>query len=672
MLSKLSNIFKTTLSLCALSAVGIVSLPITAQAAPPPPEAFGKLPEIYDASLSPDASKIAVIMNIKGEYRLSISDLKDADAGVIGVRLENGIKPQYIKWANSEQILFSFWQSEEFRGTPLRAGYLYSYNIKSRKGRILIDPRGQGELLKGSKLQRGDLFRQFNNVVVDFLEDDPDHILMAFSETDNNVSPAIHRVNVETGKYKTIRNGDRDIQQWITDRTGTPRLGQGLKKDESGEWVMKIKDAREDEWHFVKDHYPGLEPDTAVYGFTSNPDELIVGAYNGKDTIGLYVYDLSKKSITRDIYHNDEYDATGVVLSKDGDEIIGARFTGDTEQTEMIGDNDTYLQSLRRKFPSHNMDFIDQSSDGETMLIKMSHAYDPGLLGLYKAGSDAPVALGYYHPQLKSNMLGEVIGVKYKARDGQKIPAYVTIPPTITDASKIKKLPFIVLPHGGPYARDSKRFDYFAQFFASRGYGVLQMNFRGSEGYGKSFEEAGRQNWTVMQDDVEDGTRWLLEKGYADPERVCIAGWSYGGYASLMGAAKSPDLYACSIAMAALTDIKDFIKGQERYRFGSVIAENFIGRGFEDKDDIKANSPVKIAGDMTVPLFLAHGELDQQVDFNQYQRMKSALKKSKAKVTYMEFEDGDHYLSNQENRQDFFVGLDKFLKKHVGESEFSP
>lgn len=291
---------------------------------------------------------------------------------------------------------------------------------------------------------------------------------------------------------------------------------------------------------------------------------------------------------------------------------------------------------------------------------------------LVEGASGKPMNLGAMRPSLSSSDLGSSISVRYSARDGQKIPSYVTLPPTITDNSQLKNLPFIVLPHGGPYGRDSKRFDYFAQFFANRGFGVLQMNFRGSEGFGKAFEEAGRKNWVIMQEDVEDGTRWLIEKGYADPERTCIAGWSYGGYAALMGAAKNPDLYQCAIAMAALTDIKGFMREQRDYRFGRASVKGFIGNGFEDKDDIKANSPVKIAADITVPLFLAHGDLDQQVNIDQFRRMKKALKKSDAKVTYMEFKDEDHYLSNQENRIKFFKGLDKFLKNNVGESEFAP
>jgi len=357
------------------------------------------------------------------------------------------------------------------------------------------------------------------------------------------------------------------------------------------------------------------------------------------------------------------------VFSGYGNEVIGARYIADTTETELLGNYETTMEAIRRKLNSHTVDFVDQSNDGNSIIVKVSNPYDPGAMYLMRGGEIA-ATLGSMYPGLPSEEMGEVISVKYTARDGLKIPSYVTLPPSVTDTSQIKNLPFIVLPHGGPYGRDTKRFDYFAQFFASRGYGVLQMNFRGSEGYGKAFKEAGRKNWVIMQEDVEDGARWLVKKGYADPKRMCIAGWSYGGYASLMGAAKNGDIYSCAIAMAALTDIADFKNDLKRYRFGSASGKNFIGEGFESKDDIKANSPVKNAEDIKIPLFLAHGTEDQQVHFDQYKRMKRALKKSTAKVTYMEFKDEDHYLSNQENRQKFFKGLDKFLVQANGTSEY--
>jgi len=658
--------FLSILLILLFSFIGLV------YAAPPPAEHFGKLPVVYDAALSPDANEIAVIIAHDGKYLIRVSDLNNLSAKPRLVALGDGVKPAGIKWVNDERVILSFWQSKKYFGTPIRTGYLYTLDAKTMEGKVLVDPRKDGKSETGSRLGSSSIFRQFNNVVVDWLEYDPEHILMAYSNEDNNnLSPDLRRVNVETGQSTIVKRGMSNVQTWYTDQSGQARVGQGRRDDSTASWTLRISDAEGNNWIF-SDEFPGLRADVDIHGFTSNPNELIISDYRGKDTLGLYVYDLTAKAITRKIYHNDQYDASGVILSKGGDEIIGATYTADTPGTEMIGNNDTILEAMRREFQGYTVDYVDQSVDGKTVLFKVSSPFDSGALMMVKGHSGKPKNLGSMRPDLSPDKLGEVISVRYTARDGQKIPSYVTLPPTVTDSSQLKNLPFIVLPHGGPYGRDTKRFDYFAQFFASRGYGVLQMNFRGSTGYGKSYEDAGRKNWVVMQEDVEDGTQWLFEKGYADPKRTCIAGWSYGGYAALMGAAKNPDLYNCAIAMAALTDIKDFINDQRKYRFGRATAKGFIGNGFQDKDDIKSNSPTKLAKDMTVPLFLAHGELDQQVHIDQYRRMKRALNKSTAKVTYMEFKDEDHYLSNQKNRQKFFKGLDKFLLEHNGSSEFAP
>jgi len=198
----------------------------------------------------------------------------------------------------------------------------------------------------------------------------------------------------------------------------------------------------------------------------------------------------------------------------------------------------------------------------------------------------------------------------------------------------------------------------------------MQMNFRGSEGYGKAFKEAGRDNWLLMQDDVEDATRHLFKKGYADKSRTCIAGWSYGGYAALMGAAKDNEgMYSCVIAMAALTDINDAKRDLAKYRGGRKAAKTFFGEAMKDPKVRKANSPVNRAADIKVPVFLAHGDKDENVQFDQYTRMKKALKKAGVDHTAMEFKDEDHYLSYQKNREAFFMGVDKFLLKVNGPSE---
>ena len=623
--------------------------------AEPPAKAFGELPVIYDAAISPKGDKIALIVNIKGEYVAITRNYGDkgVEANPWKLTLGKDAKPLYVKWVNDSRFVISLNKPESYRGTPFSMGYLFTGDVNAREGKILIVPKR--------------MFRQFNNTVVDWLDDDPEHILMAFSDEEFARYPDIKKVNLETGRYSTVQRDRMGVQYWITDHSGVPRIGTG--KLEDGKERMVIFNKQTEGWD-SSNEYPGLEPDTRIFSFIGSGNEIVIGDYRGKDTLGLYVYDLDKKAITRKVFHNDNFDVSSVVLSKEDGAVIGAKYTADSDKTELFDGYGTILSSLRNKFADYNVDLVDQTHNGDSLLIKMSAPYDPGSFLAFKKGDTAPSRLSPMYNNLQESEMGDVLSVKYKARDGQMIPAFITVPKAYPTGQSLKNLPFIVLPHGGPYARDEKRFDYFAQFFASRGYGVLQMNFRGSDGYGKTFSDAGRDNWIVMQEDVTDGTKWLYEKGIADPSKTCIAGWSFGGYASLMGAAKHSDLYKCSIAMAALTDVDDAKRDLEKYRDGKAAAKTFFGEAMKDRGTRKANSPVKVADQIKIPVFLAHGEADQAVHFDQFLRMKKALEKAGVDGSYVVFEDEDHYLSRQDNREKFFVELEKFLKKVNGKNEY--
>ena len=627
-----------------------VALHINSAIAAPPAKAFGELPVGYDAAISPNGEELAIIVNIKGTYGVIAQKLDGSTEKPWYLTLGKDIKPAYVKWVNNHRFVVSVEKSEKYRNTPFTVGFLFTGDLKERKGRLLVEPK--------------DIFRQFNNRVVDWLEDDPEHILMAYSDEEWDAYPDIKKVNVETSRDQLVKRGQTGIEYWTTDDTGTPRIGTGQK--ENGKRRRIIYNTGTDKWESV-DEFPGIDANTPIFGMLKDGTELVIGDYRGKNTLGLYVYSLTQKQITRSLFHNDNYDASGVVLSKDGETVIGANYTAESDKTELLGEYGTLLDRLKGEFPDYDIDFVDQTEDSRTVLVKMSAPYDPGGLYVYKSSDKHPTLLTKMYNDVSEDDTGDVVAVKYTARDGQKIPAFVTLPPGQQSA---KNLPFIILPHGGPYARDSKRFDYLAQFFATRGYGVLQMNFRGSEGYGKAYADAGRNNWIVMQQDVEDGTRWLYEKGYADKSRTCIAGWSYGGYAALMGVSTDPDLYKCAIAMAALTDINDARRDLKKYRGGKHAAKEFFGEAMQDKDVRKANSPVHVADKIKVPVFLAHGDLDENVQFDQFLRMKRALKKAGVKTTSMKFEQEDHYLSRQENREKFFVGIEKFLKEVNGTSEY--
>jgi len=620
--------------------------------AAPPAKAFGELPLSFDADITPDGKHVAVIVNIKGTYFAATRATKAGGSKMEAISLGESLRPRYIKWINNERYVISVEKSEVFRGTPFTVTHLYTKSLGEDEGRFVL---------------KSEIFRQFNDRIVDWLEDDPDHILMAFSKVEFEPYPDIYRVEVATGKSRRIKRAMSGVEYWYADDTGTPRIGRG--QTDAGKDVMRIYDAETDDWK-REDKFPGLNAKTPIFGFLKNGKEMIIGDYNGRDTLGLYVYDFGAKAITRKLFHNDEYDASGVVVSSDGETVIGAKYVAEEEETELLGDYGTSLSKLRSQFEGYSVSYVDQTDDYQTLIVRMSAPYEPGGLYLYNRGDQLPSMLQNQYTGLESEEMGNVFPVKYDARDGQKIPAFVTLPPTITNQADLKNLPFIILPHGGPYGRDEKRFDYFAQFFATRGYGVMQMNFRGSEGYGKAFEEAGRDNWLVMQEDVEDATRYLLKKGYSDPDRTCIAGWSYGGYAALMGAAKDTDgLYDCVIAMAALTDINDAKRDLRKYRGGRQAAKTFFGEAMKDKDVRKANSPVHVADNIKVPVFIAHGDQDENVQFDQFLRMKKSLKNAGVKTTAMAFEDEDHFLSRQENREAFFIGVDKFLTEVNGPSE---
>ena len=649
----MKNFARNLLLATGLSLAGTIGVASTSFAAPPA-KAFGQLPVAYDADISPDGKHLALILNVGGTYYAATRETADTETKMDAVSLGKDLRPRYVKWVNNERYVISVEKSDVYRNTPFTTTHLYTKKIGEKKGRFVLNANK--------------MFRQFNDRVVSWLDDDPDNILMEYSNAEFDPYPSIYKVNLENKKTKLVERGRTGVEHWITDDDGVPRVGRG--QTDTGKDRMTIFNPATEKWDEYKE-YPGIGPNTPIYGFLKHGKEMIVGDYNGRDTIGLYIYDLSSRSITRTLFHNDDYDASGVIISTDGETVLGAKYVAEKEETELLGEYGTSLSKLRGKFPEYSISFIDQTEDYKTLLVRMSAPYIPGGIMMYERGDEAPSLLQGTYTDLPSEEMGLVYPLKYTARDGQKIPAFMTLPPMITDQAGLKDLPFIVLPHGGPYGRDEKRFDYFAQFFASRGYGVLQMNFRGSEGYGKAFKEAGRDNWLVMQEDVQDATKFLLEKGYADPERTCIAGWSYGGYAALMGAAKDTEgHYSCVIAMAALTDINDAKRDLADYRGGKHAAKDFFGEAMQDSKVRKANSPVNRADDIKVPVFIAHGDLDENVRYDQFTRMRKALKKAGVDYTDMSFEDEDHFLSRQKNREDFFIGIEKFLVEVNGPSEY--
>jgi dipeptidyl aminopeptidase/acylaminoacyl peptidase len=254
--------------------------------------------------------------------------------------------------------------------------------------------------------------------------------------------------------------------------------------------------------------------------------------------------------------------------------------------------------------------------------------------------------------------------VTYSARDGLEIPAYLSLPPGAMNPPQ-RLLPAIVLPHGGPIAQDVAAFDPWVQLLTNRGFAVLQMNFRGSTGYGREFRTSGFKQWgQAMQDDVTDGTRWLIEQGLADPEKICIFGGSYGGYAALMGAVRESGLYTCAVSLNGVSDLIALMDHQRRYAFYEAAVAH-IGDRWTDRKMLKENSPVNRADEIKIPVLLVHGTDDRTVPYSQSNAMANALEKADVTYQYLKIENADHSLTRGDHRLEFFTALDKFLGTYL-------
>ena len=294
------------------------------------------------------------------------------------------------------------------------------------------------------------------------------------------------------------------------------------------------------------------------------------------------------------------------------------------------------------------------TADRRKVLILSSSDVDAGTYTYLNRDKGSLGLIAETMPGLPPELMSPVEPVSFAARDGWNIPAYLTVPKGMAR----ENLPVVVMPHGGPRSRDDNSFWFLSQFLASRGYAIFQPNFRGSSGYGRPFERAGREEWGgKMQDDVVDGTNWLIAEGIADPDRICTVGWSYGGYSAAMGAVQTPDLYRCAASINGVLDLPRLIADDRRYIGGSVWTRHM---GLED-ENAKSVSSYHQAERIEMPMLIIQAKDDTRVHEDQGRRMARRLKRLKKDVEYVEVELGGHGMDNQAARNTILHSLEEFL-----------
>jgi dipeptidyl aminopeptidase/acylaminoacyl peptidase len=626
----------------------------------PPVEDFASLPEIEQLTLSPSGDYVAFLLNRDGDTAL-VTRSSDGGKDVHVVAKSNNeiFRIARYYWVGDDRLLISVRYPEKRQGVDTVEGRLIAVN---RDGSEL-----QQELF-GRRLFGFDAVRnpnpQFQDAIVGMLPNDPRHVLIALKLTDP-VQPDVYLLDVKTGERKLVQNHWAGITHWMADQEGRVRIGVAMLHSPPG---VLVKTRQSDEWitpAALKDwHRQGKR--VMPLGFDLDSDILYFSAeYKGKAAV--FRLNIADSQANPELVFSDpDYDINGKLMyrSRPG-RPIGAAYLADDLQSVYWDESGKALQQrVDAVLPGRTNYLASSSDDGSKHIVYSFGPQQPPEYYLLNERTNRIALYSETYPRLKPESLSPSRTVRIRARDGLELTGYLTIPKSGPE----QNLPAVVLPHGGPWSRDINSFDYWTQFFASRGWAVLRVNFRGSAGFGQEFESAGFGRWGLeMQDDLTDSVNWLRDQNIARADRICIVGGSYGGYAAMMGLAKTPELYRCGVSFAGVADLLDFITHLNQYASIRDMIDQRLGGWWSDHARLKDTSPVNLATAIRSPLLIVHGEMDRRVPVDQSRDMASALKAAGADYQYLEMPLADHHLSRQEDRLLFFKTMDQFLQRYLSQ-----
>ncbi len=612
-----------------------------------PISAYGNLPKVSDVKVSPGGKRIAMLKNVNGNQVLMAYNLVSGENQAIFQSDNLKVILNGYVWGNDDVLLINI-GTVDAKGLKKHTNRLYKYDLNTdKKISLLVKP-------KESHKER---LTQIQDQIVSIMPSEPNKILMAIN-FDHPHRLSLYEVNIRTKQRTRLRKFRGSIVKWIADQQGNPRIGLDIDEDVDDTKISYKLFNKEGKFERDLWSYELFEKEVVdILGFDLDPNVLFIQAlHQGKYAV--FKVDLTDKNLNRElIYANANYDFQGsLVYSPKTGAVVGL-YHVDNVANKIYWDKEylAFQQSLDSALPDSDNTIMSMSQDQNKYVVYSSSSQRPGdyLLGDRKNKKLAFLASSY--PEIDATNYATKQLVQFKARDGLTIEGYLTKP---LNSHKNAKLSAIILPHGGPHLRDYSGFDYWPELFANRGYLVFQPNFRGSSGYGYEFEMAGMQGWGLaMQDDLQDATHWLIKQGLVDPNKVCIAGASYGGYAALMAAVKHSDTFKCAASFAGVTDLERIIRENK-----TKSKQKQIGT---DSKQLEATSPVNFANKMNIPILLIHGTDDKIVPVKHSQVMADALTKQNKQVDYIELKHANHHLSNQAHRIQTLEAMADFFDKHL-------
>ena len=605
---------------------------------------------LSDLCLSPDGSHLAAIATQDGVQVLVVRATRGGEVRFLAKLDEPGQSIRTVGWASDEQILVSVEMPSQT-----------AVGVRARQTRLLVVPRDGS---KPSYLGRNwpyQEYSQFQDQIIDWLRDDPDHVLINWWQPDQNGS-SVRRVHVKSGRLTTVTSSIPFVVGWATDHRGQVRAGWGFPPKGTG-YFLYARASPEGDFEKLIDFDPFEEAGFVFAGFSEDPAKIyVISDETGRDAV--YSYDLASKQRGPMVFGHPEVDVDESSLhfsARDG-RLLAIEYVTDRSRLHFLDAEARREQAiLDGEFPGTTNRILSRDRDERIAIVEVSGDTQPPSYYFYERGSQRFVLLVEAYPELESRMLAPMKPVSFRARDGLEIPGYLTLPKAATPT----RLPTILYVHGGPSSRDVWGYDPTVQFLASRGFAVFQPNFRGSTGYGSRHEELGYKQWGLaMQDDVTDAARWLIDQGIADPTRIGIYGGSYGGYTALMALVKTPELFAAGASLAGVTDLVTLLNDSEWYRFDDWNTPTLGGR-WSDRSQLQATSPAQNADRIQAPVLIAHGTEDPVVHVKQAEMMAEALEdRAKEVETYL-YEGEVHGFIDERNQIDFYEKLAAFFTRHL-------
>lgn len=633
------------LATAALAAAPAASSPENvASDAPVPVEVFATLPQFESPKLSPDGTKLAAKMAINGCQVLVILSLFDVKQPPALMRIAPKTDLNWWRWVNDQWLAIGLGAEQELYGQDVYV---------TRTAGLSADTKVFNRVDNWNRTGvRGD-------EVLWAARDGTPRILLSRQtgiESMEEIYPEVVEADLSTGRVKRIAAGRTNVFNWYADGAGTLRMGYRFD-DASGAAQLLYRSNNADPFKTIARKKRRDEQGFAIpVVFRKDGVALAIDDTDGHDA--LYEMSMPDLKLGKRLYALDGYDIDGVFTNATADDVDGITMTDKAPRTAWLDPRLKQLQAaMDEAVPGRTARIVTWNADRTKLLVEVGSPSQAGALYFFDTATGRMQHFAWQSDKLRARRLSPVSTIRYTARDGTPIEAILTLP----RARAHQNLPLIVMPHGGPFARDAEGWDWWTQYLAELGYAVVQPNYRGSSGYGRDFARKGEGEWGLkMQDDLDDAITWAAKAGIADPKRVCMVGASYGGYAAMRAAQRGGGLYRCAVSYAGVSDLGALKKYDSQFLNGKTIG-NWLQK---QAPDLKSVSPRFAAASFSIPILLVHGKEDRRVPVRQSRFMAAALKDAGKPHDYVEQPLADHFFTRSEDRLDFLQRMRAFLDKH--------